>query len=54
MKKYKVVFQPHPREPVKIMELGAMNILHLIHRCEKDFSIDVNKITVIKQIIPTE
>lgn len=51
MKKYKVVFQPHPREPVKIMEIGAMNILHLIDRCHKDFSIDVNRITVIKQII---
>lgn len=51
MKKYKIVFQPHPREPNKVMEIGAMNILHLIHRCEVDFSIDVNKITVIKQII---
>jgi hypothetical protein len=51
MKKYKIVYKPSPSDVNKSIEIAAMNIAHLIRRLEVDFTIDINKITLIKEML---
>lgn len=53
MKKYKIVYQTFDEfggSRNRSIEIAAMNIQHAIDRGNKDFSINCNKISLIKLI----
>lgn len=50
MKNYKIVHKPDPKGVYQITYAKAMNIPHLIRRMASDLNIDINSVTVIKQI----